>query len=48
MFEFPILFGDMAQLAIGWGIFFGGVIIAGALVCFPPKRKDPTADEGHG
>jgi hypothetical protein len=41
----PILLADNTQLAIGWGIVAGGIIISAALVCFPWKRKSPLPEE---
>jgi hypothetical protein len=41
----PILLADTTQLAIGWGITAGGIIISIALICFPWKRKSPLPEE---
>ena len=41
----PFLLADSTQLAIGWGITAGGIIISIALICFPWKRKSPLPEE---
>lgn len=41
----PILLADAARLAIGWALFAVGVLLAGALVGFPAKRKNPMPDD---
>ena len=40
-----LLLADATQLAIGWGITAGGIIISIALICFPWKRKSPLPEE---
>jgi hypothetical protein len=41
----PFLLADTTDLAIGWGITAGGIIISIALICFPWKRKSPLPEE---
>jgi hypothetical protein len=41
----PILLADTTDLAIGWGITAGGIIISIALITFPWKRKSPLPEE---
>ena len=43
----PLIFADMAQLAIGWALFVVGTLIGAGLVAAPGKRKNPSPDEAH-